>query len=715
MEEPSVLDYVKDKVAFWRPSRLHLPEPEEEQILARAGFDWRAAAQDAQEPEHPVEPLRIPWLTLAGIFAALFAQLLLEPLIRFPRVGIPLYGLAAVLIALAYWRGEWRPAELPDDNLATPVFRVRIDFLLVSIPLGLLAFLTFGGGRFTLLNFALWILAILSFALAFWTRQSHLFPWRERLRSWLSQPIWRIVFTPWTFLVLVCLGLVVFFRFYHLNEVPPEMVSDHAEKLLDVSDVLNGQFNVFFPRNTGREFLQFYLTAAVVLLFKTGVSFMALKIGTAIASLLTMPYIYLLGKEVGNRWVGLFAMLMAGMAYWTNMFTRIGLRFALYPLFVAPCLYYLVRGLRRRSLNDFLLSGLALGIGLHGYTSIRILPFLVVLAFVLYLIHRQSRGARKEAVIGLAVLGAISLIVFLPLLRYAAGEPSMFAYRAFTRLGSLERPLPGPAAMIFLQNLWNAITMFFWSDGEIWVHSVTFRPALDFVSAALFFGGTVLLVARYLHRRHWVDLLLLVSVPVLMMPSILSLAFPGENPSLNRTSGAIVPVFIIAAIALDSLLAALRRGIPGKSGIALAGVLGISLMSMSSIQNFDLVFNQYLPVYRLSSWNTSEMGKVIRGFADSIGDRDSAWVVGYPYWVDTRLVGINAGYPTKDYAIFPDQIPLTMNDPRPKLFILNPQDTAGLDALMTTYPQGTLSTYTSAVPSKDFFMYLVLPEHQISQ
>ena len=95
--------------------------------------------------------------------------------------------------------------------------------------------------------------------------------------------------------------------------------------------------------------------------------------------------------------------------------------------------------------------------------------------------------------------------------------------------------------------------MYFWSDGQIWVHSVTNAPALDVVSAALYFLGVILLFVRYVRRRTWQDLVLLLSVPLLMLPSILSLAFPDENPALNRAAGAIVPVFVIIAIALDGL------------------------------------------------------------------------------------------------------------------------------------------------------------------
>ena len=262
---------------------------------------------------------------------------------------------------------------------------------------------------------------------------------------------WKLSFSAWTLLVIACVALVVFFRTYRLTQVPPEMVSDHAEKLLDVWDVLHGQPSIFFPRNTGREAIQMYLTAGIIQLFHTGYTFLSLKLGTILAGLLTLPYIYLLGKELANRRVGLFALLFAGIGYWPNVISRVGLRFPLYPLFVAPTLFYLIRGLRTSNRNDFILAGLFLGIGLHGYTPIRILPILVVVAVGLFLLHPQAKGKRLQVVSGLLVLVLISLIVFLPLLRFSLEFPTLFDFRAFSRLGITESPLPGPAALIFIK------------------------------------------------------------------------------------------------------------------------------------------------------------------------------------------------------------------------------------------------------------------------
>ncbi len=147
--------------------------------------------------------------------------------------------------------------------------------------------------------------------------------------------------------------MIAFFRIYNLAGVPSEPTSDHAEKLLDVYDVSQGLTHIFFPRNTGREAIQMYLTLVVSWIFGTGLSFLSLKIGTVICGLATLPYLYLLGKEFGGKRIGLLAVFFAGIAYWPNVISRFGLRFPLYPLFVAPTLYYLIRGLRNSQPQRF--------------------------------------------------------------------------------------------------------------------------------------------------------------------------------------------------------------------------------------------------------------------------------------------------------------------------------------------------------------------------
>ncbi|MEM5775787.1 MAG: glycosyltransferase family 39 protein, partial [Anaerolineaceae bacterium] len=434
----------------------------------------------------------------------------------------------------------------------------------------------------------------------------------QRLLAGIKKSEWKLRIKPWHLLVLLVVVVGVFFRFYRLDQVPGEMFSDHAEKLLDVSDLMSGQYKVFFERNTGREDFQFYMTAFVANLFGTGLTFMSLKLGTALAGFFTLPYIYRLGKEIGSRWVGLFALFLAGIAYWPNVISRVGLRFPLYPLFAAPMLFYIIRGLRRSDRNDFIKAGIALGLALHGYSPSRLLPLVVLAAIAIYLLHRQSQGKRTGVLWGLVVLVLFSVVVFLPLLRFWSQNPELFAYRAFSRLATTERAYPGPVGLIFLANLGKSLIMPFWDNNNIWVHSVPGRPALDIITAALYFTGLVLVIVRYIRKRNWVDLFLLVSIPLMMLPSILSLAFPEENPSLNRSGAAYIPIFIIAAIGLESLIASLLVRASSQGGRIVIAGLTVALLGVSANLNYDLVFRQYDQQFMGGAWNTSQMGQVIR-------------------------------------------------------------------------------------------------------
>jgi len=662
----------------------------------------------------PVRDGRTGWRALLGFGVALLAQRVLEPPGRDIAFGIVLYVIALALVLWSYFTDGWQlPTSFPDHERRDPETFRMLPLILATL-LAFVAFATFGGNLFRIGNVTIWLLSIAFFVYSLWL------PYRRVRRERSAEERRRAI--QWGLLVLGVAVIVVFFRVYQIDKVPPEPFSDHAEKILDVYDVSQGETHIFFPRNTGREAFQMYWTLLMSWIFGTGLSFMSLKIGTVLLGLFTLPYMYLLGKEIGGKRVGLFALFFTGVGYWPNVISRVGLRFPLYPLFVAPTLYYLIRGLRTRNRNDFILSGLFLGIGLHGYSPIRILPIVVIVAIGLYIIHTQSVGVRRDAVLWLVVLGMASLIVFTPLLRYTFDNPEVFSYRALSRLEGIEQPLPAPPPQIFFSNLWKGLGMFNWDDGEIWVHSVTHRPALDVVSGALFLIGVVLLLVRYLRRRHWLDLFLLLSIPLLALPSILSLAYPGENPALNRAGGAYVTAFVIVGLALDAIVSGLLRaggaGIGrGKFRVGFAWGLTLLLMVWSGLQSYDLVFHQYYETFRNGSWNSSEMGAVIKGFEATYGQTGTVWIVPFPHWVDTRLPGVWAGIPNRDFAMWRENLPETVQYSGPKLFMVkanlnlpeaNDQET--LDVLQELYPNGSLEIHRSEVEGHDFWIYSVPAE-----
>ncbi len=735
MNQETLWDYIKGRIAAWLPAALRpadwvplspeaiqrlqaaakapaeAPHPEEGEPEALVQAPEAAAPAAPSSPAPPAQP-REPWPWRAGLALALalLAQRLWEPPDRSLGAGLIFYAAALAALGWALWRGDAALPPLPRAPWTFDDLRLnRPGALLPGILLALAAFVLFGGNRFTGLNLTLWLtsLALLGWALGRPSRSpsERWAAWRQRL----SRREWTFTLRPWHGALLALVGLALFFRLYRLAGVPAEMFSDHAEKLLDVADVLAGQWRIFFPRNTGREAMQMYLTAFTARYLGLGLSFLALKAGTALMGLFTLPFIYLLGVELADRRVAFWATALAAMAYWPNVITRVALRFTLYPAWVAPTLYFLVRGLRRGERNAFIFAGIALGLGMHGYSPFRMVPLTVLAAVGLYLLHegRRSGAKRTRAVVGLALVVLFSVVVFLPLLRYMLGHWDTFFYRSMTRLGQAERPYPGPPVRIFFSNLWQAWVMPFWDNGQIWVHSIPHRPALDWISGGLYALGSVLLLVRYLRRRRWEDLFLLLAVPLLMLPSVLSLAFPEENPSLNRTGGAIVPVFLIVGLGLEGMLRPLRtRRRPWGSRLAWA--VGAVLLAGAAFLNYDLVFHQYAEEFRRGAWNTSEMGQVVRGFSQSIGSADHAWVVPYPYWVDTRLVAINAGvFPQiTDYALSREDLPGTQAIPGPKLFLVKPEDEETLALLQTLYPAGRMKMYLAPVQGKDFVIYL---------
>ncbi len=731
-KEPTVLDYVKALLMPWKgkPPALSTQEPNPDQpvleqkenlsLSSDARF-METVVKEKVEPivfsSPPVEQTKAPlgWRTLLAFILAVIGQSFLEPPRQQVSVALIFYGLALAALIFGLFSKEWLLPEYAEQPSAPMAVNVNRNPLLLSIPLLLLAFIFFSGNRFTSLNLSLWLAGTAALVAAFYLPSRTRVSLKDRIRSFIRFPQVIMRITPWSVLVLLAIGLVVLFRFYRLSEVPGEMFSDHAEKLMDVADVLQGQTAIFFPRNTGREAIQMYLTALIAIMAGTKLSFMSLKIGTALAGVLTLPFIYLLGKEIGGKRVALLAFVLAGVAYWANVIARIGLRFPLYPLFAAPTLYFLVKGLKYRTRNDLIWAGIFLGLGLHGYSPARLVPLVVVSAVLIYLLHRQSDGNRRQTVIGLVLLAVMSLAVFLPLLRYALSDPEMFAYRALTRLGETETAYPAPVWIVFLNNLWKSLVMFFYKNGNIWVHSIPNRPALDVTSAALFFLGSVLVIFRYIRQRHWLDLFLLLSIPLLMMPSILSLAFPEENPSLNRSGGAIIPVFIIAAVGLDAVIRAVERRYPTGYRRIIPIVFAAILLFFICSANYDLVFRQFDRQFMAGAWNTSQIGAVIRGFSESQGNPDTAYVVPYPHWVDTRLVGINAGYPLKDYALWPDQFETTLSEKRAKLFVINPRDEDAVHKLQELYPNGWLYFYDVELEGKDFLLYFVPPSWTIDE
>ena len=625
--------------------------------------------------------------------------------------------------------------------------KVSHRLIAISAALGAATFVLCAGNKFTAVNVAVWGTSVLTFLWACWERDRKVTPlqWATSVFALLSPERWQadlqkgksaerhqiakwqprngIRLTPMALIVIALLVTGAVVLTWRVAEVPREMTSDHAEKLLDVQDVLDGQYRIFFPRNTGREAFQFYLIALMTPL--AGVSYLTMKLGTVLVGFFTLPFTFLFVRTVSGAGVATLALALEVAMRWLLQVSRVGLRFPFPPAFGAAIAYLLFKALRDRRRNDFLLMGLVIGIAQHTYTALRLVPLGVAMSLAIaYLIDRRRPGREQQASRLLAdaiLMVCTSLLVFMPLARYAVEEPQMFLFRGMSRLASDQvNAVPPNALLVFTQNMVNALLFFNWRGDAVWVNTIPAIPILDSVSGGLFVLGASLSLYSLARHRDVRQLHVAIFLFFSLLPSMMSIAYPGENPSTVRMGAAIPVVVLLMASALHAVLARLWSwlgvDIPHLTGQAdqsvtigsvltaqkssangvirslVVGVFAIAVIGSIWKANLEAYFTAYPAQHTLSSQHASRFGDVVKGFEAFGGLRDDVFVLPGPYWVDWRLIAIEAG-DIKWRPIIEEVASARTHDGRPgkRLYIVHPGDQSSLDQLRQWYPQSTFT------------------------
>ncbi len=500
------------------------------------------------------------------------------------------------------------------------------------------------------------------------------------------------------FLAIFAVG--VFFAFHRLANTPGNPTSDHAETLLDVQDVLRGERPVFFERNTGREPLKFYWLA---LLVTAGLpaNYLTLKVATACLGLLAIPAMFLLGRELGGPRLGLLAAALVSFSKWHVAMERVGLRFTHGVFPIAFVLWALCRYMVRRDRASALWAGLGIGAGLYGYIPFRIVPLLVPLALGLTMLDRgRTRRRRSIAADGL-LIAATAAIVFLPLLRFMVARPDLFWYRVATRAAGVERPVAAHPLGVFADNVVRMAGAFHWRGTETVVNAVRLDPFLDPMTGGLMIAGLIV-AGTWIARgsRRW--LFLVLSLPVLTLPSTLSIAFPIENPSINRSVTAIPVVMLLAALPLARLIARAGRGLARQ--IAEAGA--VACLALAAWQSYVRYFVDFDRQYPYVVQDSLSIARAMDAFRARGVPLYNIYLISFPDWVDARNLAFESG--DGDWFLS-NNIEPRENVPeiadRPLVFIYHPGDPRG-EELGRQLP-GEHRSHPGVVPGREFETLLV--------
>jgi hypothetical protein len=609
---------------------------------------------------------------------------------RFPLwAGIAFAAGVILSIALAI---AFPPGRLRPDPLASPSGKPRIVLLLLALAAALATWHQTAGGVYRTGGVAAWIVSIACWLAAWWPRHPYRRHGAEE-RSAGRRRRWALGVTP-----VILLG--TWFLFHNLDQTPGNPTSDHAEKLSDVLDLVNGQRPIFFFRNTGREPFQFYWTFALMGVFGLPLSYMTLKIGTALIGLAAIPVLYLLGREMGGPPLGLATAGLASWSKWPVSLARQGLRYPLGILPTAAALWALLRWLRRGDRASVLWTGALIGMGLHGYISFRVVPLLVPVAVLLAFADRRRRGRRLSVLGDGLLMLSTAVVVALPLLRYMTEHPDQFWYRAATRAGSLERPIGAEPLAIFVRNVWNMLLAFDWKGASTWVVIRQYDPFLDAVTASFWVAGVILLAVQVVRGSlRWP--VVAVGLFVLTLPSTLSLAFPEENPSINRAGTAIPAVFLVAALAVVSLVP--RRGSVPRIG-ASVGLAGLLLFSI--LLNFRQYFVDFHQSYDQLVDHSIPMARVLDEYRKKGVPLRQMYLLYSDFWVDGRNIAFELGDPSwAATQILPTGEMPPYTRARPLVFLHTPGAPI-VNELKRTY-SGEDRLVPQTFPERNFAVYYV--------
>jgi 4-amino-4-deoxy-L-arabinose transferase-like glycosyltransferase len=608
------------------------------------------------------------------------------------RQQLPSWAAAAILYGVLFWFlfGWITDDDQPLPTLDTPAPRPRLVLIGLVAPLAVAAWLGTSNNVFRTFGVLGWLSAVALWLLA-WT------PTRRGPKTSAENRIQPRVIA----MLLVILAAATFLWFHRLSATPGEPHSDHAETLLDVTDVLNGQHPIFFIRNTGREPWKFYSIVFLVKVFGMPISYLTMKVATVLIGLAAIPAIFLAGRELGGDRLGLLAALLVSWSKWPIAESRVGNRFAYAVFPTALVLWALFRYLRRGDRGSALWAGAWIGIGLYGYIPFRIVPLLVPLAALLALLDPRWRGRRGRLPGDVALMGVTALLVFLPLFHYMIEFPHFFWERIGER--ATVHAFSRDSLSIVAGNLWNMALAFNVRGDGGWVNFVTRDPFLDVVTGALFLAGFALATARIFRGSlRWA--LPLAGVLVLTLPSVLILTFAHENPSVNRSVAAIPVVFLVAAAPLDRLVAwLLPLGHARIAGLATIGVL----LVVSFTASYRRYFVDYHRQYSSRVEHTREMAAEIRAWGAKGIPTANAYVVNQAYWLDPRNIAFELGDPGWSSHEIPPGEPVPSLTRRPLLFLFNSRDEARRVQFHQTYPGGEERTVAQNYPDRNFSIYVV--------
>jgi 4-amino-4-deoxy-L-arabinose transferase-like glycosyltransferase len=325
-----------------------------------------------------------------------------------------------------------------------------------------------------------------------------------------------------------------------------------------------------------------------------GRSVESLRVLPACVGALAVVATYGLGREMFGRRVGLLAGLYLSAMPFHVHFSRLGLNNVFDSLSIAIFSWGLWRGWKTGTRGPVLISGLALGLGLYFYATIR--AAVLVLGLWLVAVWRSQRESLRDNASALAGLLAAAAIAFLPLGIYYLWQPAEFlaplsrASVFSVWIPVMQQRFGDPAWWIMVEQLANALLGVVVVDlRELYAG----QPLLLAPAAAAFMLGVTVLGRRWRQPQYlWVALWLATALGIVALST--------NAPTSQRYILATPAAAITLALGLDqasSWLTGRNLRLHGRTaviaGAALAGIVGYDLYFYFQVYAREQRFGDY--------------------------------------------------------------------------------------------------------------------------
>lgn len=349
-------------------------------------------------------------------------------------------------------------------------------------------------------------------------------------------------------LLIALLGATL--RLWQIN-AQPGLYRDEAFYGLDALSVLNGNFQLYFPANNGREPLFIYLVALSIKIF--GNTPFAIRLTSALIGIALIPATYLLGRTLLNGRVGLLAAGLVALTFWPLALSRIGFRVGTLPLMAALSLACAAAGWRSQRLKWVMVGGVLYGMTFYTYLSARFtLAALIAFGIFWYIAHRSTFPAPRWW----AAFFAPALLVAAPFGLLILSQPELLFGRAEQVSIFSAAVHHGDFAGTLFHNLNATLGMFLWRGDALARHNLPNRPVFDPFMGLAFVVGAALAGWRTIKHRHQASAFLLIWSVIMLLPTLLA----DKAPHFLRAVGVLPMLMFFPALALDELWIKARWG-----------------------------------------------------------------------------------------------------------------------------------------------------------